>query len=366
MCEMSEGCLMTERKLGSGRQALPRSPRSRRRWAVAAGVGGAWILLVALTGSVTGATITLALLTGAGVIGVAGLRALGVSRDHPLVRQLAARPWRDGQDVLQLALRHLPEVFVITPSGSLLAPSVVEMELNPDDLHSLCERMEIGLISMSAAEVYEEQVAARHARFAGPGPVDVRVIASSSVAPGRFRLRQGQPLNAGEPATWRDPAPVPAAPQLAHAGPQGGSRGLLDPAPDGPAQAAYPAFTAHDGNTHAEPEIVTTDMPTAMERSRPKVPTLRLVTGDSVAETTTSGAKAGRGSVELVLPQVPTVSREHARFVFSSGQWWIVNLGRNGLTLNGAPVAGESPLSTGDAIRWGTRPDALLSWVEVS
>ena len=107
-------------------------------------------------------------------------------------------------------------------------------------------------------------------------------------------------------------------------------------------------------------------MATIMERALASVPALRLVTGSSVAETTVSGARAGRGSVELVLPDVPTVSREHARFTFSDGRWWITNQGRNGLTLNGAPVAGEQPLSDGDAIRWGTRPDALLSRVEIS
>ena len=85
-----------------------------------------------------------------------------------------------------------------------------------------------------------------------------------------------------------------------------------------------------------------------------------------MAETRTSGALAGRGPVELMLPDVPTVSREHARFTFASGQWWITNLGRNGLTLNGSPVAGEQPLETGDVIRWGITPDALQSWVEVS
>jgi pSer/pThr/pTyr-binding forkhead associated (FHA) protein len=92
---------------------------------------------------------------------------------------------------------------------------------------------------------------------------------------------------------------------------------------------------------------------------------LRLVTGESVAETRRSGARAGRGPVELELPDVPTVSREHARFTFSGGQWWIANLGMNGLTLNGIPLAGEQPLSNGDSIRWGTRPDALLSRVQI-
>jgi pSer/pThr/pTyr-binding forkhead associated (FHA) protein len=107
-------------------------------------------------------------------------------------------------------------------------------------------------------------------------------------------------------------------------------------------------------------------MATIREESLASVPVLRLVTGSSVAETMMSGARAGRGPVELVLPDVLTVSREHARFTFSDGRWWITNQGRNGLTLNGAPVAGEQPLSDGDAIRWGTRPDALLSRVEIS
>jgi pSer/pThr/pTyr-binding forkhead associated (FHA) protein len=84
-----------------------------------------------------------------------------------------------------------------------------------------------------------------------------------------------------------------------------------------------------------------------------------------VAETLLSGARAGRGPVELVLPDVPTVSREHAKFTFCDGRRWIANLGRNGLTLNGVPVAGEQPLSDGDAIRWGARPDALLSRIEI-
>jgi pSer/pThr/pTyr-binding forkhead associated (FHA) protein len=102
-----------------------------------------------------------------------------------------------------------------------------------------------------------------------------------------------------------------------------------------------------------------------MERSVAPLPVLRLITGSSVVATLMSGARAGRGSVELMLPDVPTVSREHATFTFSDGRWWIRNRGMNGLTLNGVPVAGEQPVSDGDAIRWGTRPDALLSRVEI-
>ena len=71
--------------------------------------------------------------------------------------------------VLQLALRHLPEVFVVTPNGALLAPNAVELRLNPRDYDSLAERIDIGLAAASAADVYTEQAAAHEARFAGTG-----------------------------------------------------------------------------------------------------------------------------------------------------------------------------------------------------
>jgi FHA domain len=314
--------------------------------------------------------VLLAVLT---VVTVMALRALGVSRDHPWIQRMAARPWRDGQDVLRLALRHLPEVFVITPSGSLLAPDRVELLMNTGDLNSLAEHMELGLAAQSAAEVYVEQVAAHGARPAGPGPAEVRLIGDESVPPGRYRLRQGQPVNAGRPADFQPGpqfAPASAQPARAGVGASGlsGAPGAALSGPRPVPEPPYRDFVGHDGNTRSQPEpgvSTVTGMPTVIELRHSTVPVLRLVTGGSVAETRVSGARAGRGHVELKLPGEPTVSREHARFTFSDGQWWIANLGRNGLTLNGAALAGEQPLHDGDSIRWGMRPDALLSRVEI-
>ena len=154
------------------RMQPPGAPRrNRRRWAVAAAVTVCWVLLWSVTGSIVSGTLVLLFLAALGVVTVLALRALGVNRDHPWVRQIATRPWRDGQEVLQLALRHLPEVLVVTPSGALLAPTSVELLLNPRDYGSLGERMDIGLVEMSAAEVYEEQVAAHEACLAGPGQI---------------------------------------------------------------------------------------------------------------------------------------------------------------------------------------------------
>jgi hypothetical protein len=289
--------------------------------------------------------VVLVVVVALAAAGLGGLRALGITADHPWLRRMAARPWRDGQDVLKVAMRHLADVFVVTPSGALLAPNLVELQLNPDDLDVLCERMELGVISASMTEVYEEQVAVYGARLAGAGRAEVCVISAGSVPPGRYRLRQADPVSIGaQPGPHANDAPPWAysVPQPAYA--DSGSHAWGRPDPD---------LTVGGG------------MVTMMEPSPEPIPVLRLVTGSSVAETRMSGARAGRGPVELVLPDILTVSREHATFTFSDGRWWISNLGRNGLTLNGAPVAGEQPLSDGDTVRWGANPDALLSRVKI-
>jgi hypothetical protein len=319
----------------------PLRRRSRQRWLVAGGVAACWLVLEVVTGSAVSATVVLMVIAALIAAGVGGLRALGITRDHPWIRRIASRPWRDGQDVLQVVMRHLADVFVVTPSGALIAPNLVELQLNPDDLDFLCERMEPGVISASMTEVYEEQVTAYGARLAGAGPAQVYVTAAGSVPPGRYRLRQGDPVSIGaQPDGYAN-----AAPEWAYSAPQHGYA-ESDRKPD-------PDLTVGGG------------MVTIMEPSPALIPVLQLVTGSSVAETRVSGARAGRGSVELVLPDVLTVSREHATFTFSDGRWWVTNQGRNGLTLNGAPVVGEQPLSDGDTIRWGASADALLSRVKI-
>jgi hypothetical protein len=323
----------------------PLRRRSRQRWMVAGGVAACWVVLEVVTGSAVSATVVLMLIAALTAAGVGGLRALGITRDHPWIRRIASRPWRDGQDVLKVVMRHLADVFVVTPSGTLIAPNLVELQLNPDDLDFLCEQMEPGVISASMTEVYEEQVTAYGARLAGPGRAEVYVIAAGSVAPGRYRLRQGDPVSID--AQLDRYASV--APEWAYSAPKHG-------------------YAESGGYAWGKPDpdlTVGGDMVTIMEPGPALIPVLQVVTGSSVAETRVSGARAGRGSVELVLPDVLTVSREHATFTFSDGRWWVTNQGRNGLTLNGAPVVGEQPLSDGDTIRWGASPDALLSRVRI-
>ena len=373
------------------RMQLPGAPRrNRRRWAVAAAVTVCWVLLWTVTRSLVAGTLVLLFLAALAGVTILALRALGVTRDHPWVRQIATRPWRDGQEVLQLALRHLPEVFVVTPSGTLLAPTSVELRLSPRDFGSLGERIDIGLVQASAAEVYGEQVAAHEARLAGPGPVEVSLISDPAVPEGRYQLRQGRPLGAG-PSGFAQAAPFgfqqaaqngfqQAPPRASYVPPDVQAAGPVSqvgvfPAGAGLGAGRDPGWPfARDGATTSAPvpEATATaatagggGLATVAEPARSMIPTLRLITGDRVSETRLSGALAGRGQVELSLPDVPTVSREHARFTYSDHQWWVANLGMNGMTLNGASVAGEQPLHDGDLIRWGTNEQAPGSRVEI-
>jgi hypothetical protein len=318
----------------------PLQPRSRKRWVAVAGIAVLWALLVHSTGSVAGGTI-LMLLLAASIIGlVLALRYLGITSGHRWAQYLAARPWRDGRDVLRLGLGHLAEVLIVTPGGSLLAPNAVELWMNPRDLASLTEVMDIGLVNSSATEVYESQIAAHGAGLAGSGPVEVSVNGDPDVPPGRYRLRQGRPASS---AQWASP-PRPAG---SVAGPAYQGRAHVDLA------AAQTVVT----------ESVTDSVTVTALAA---VPLLRLATNGQITQTRISGARAGRSrETELRLPEVPTVSRLHAEFTFTDGRWHITSRGRNGVTLNGTPLTAEHAVRDGDSIGWGTHPGALVSRVEI-
>src|SRR5215470_15532666 len=379
---------------------------TRRKWVLAGVMSGLWLLLLFGSGSLVLATVLLVVLTVLAAACMIGLRSLGVDGDHPWVQRMAERPWRDGREVLQQGLRHLPELFLVAPSGSLLAPNAVELHMNPDDLAALTDMMDLDLINSSAAEVYQGYIADSGARMGSNGPVEVRVVGDPAVPAGRYRVRQGRPVSAGplvgagllqaagQPQGVAQPLSV--GQPVAAGQPQGAGypvgvgqpMGLGQPVAAGQYPVAPPSggplpgagrpvsaviggrrvpFNPHDGYTQGEGagvRSVVTDLVTAAEA--PVIPALRLITNGSVAETRQSGANAGRASTsEIMLPAEPTVSRLHAKFVFTKGQWWITSLGRNGVMLNGVPVTGERPVSDGDAIGWGTGPEALMSRVQI-
>jgi hypothetical protein len=335
-----------------------------------------WLLFLRGTGSVTVATGMLLVLATAIGLGLMALRWLGVDRDHPWVQRMGERPWRDGREVLQLALRHLPEVFIVTPSGSLLAPNALEVLMNPDDFASLTEVMDQSLIDSWACEAYQSCIDEHAARLGGDGPVMVRVTSDPDVLVGRYRLRQGRLVGDAQPVS-AVPAGAAQVVGAGYAAGPGQASGAVQAAVGGFGFRAAEArtFQASDGRTlpsdDGRPPIdgggaraLPTDLLTV--GAVPSVPLLRLVTEGSAAETRVSGARAGRGSsVELLLPEEPTVSRVHARFVFRDGQWRVTGLGRNGLMVNELLVRGEQVVREGDLIRWGSGPGALVSRIQI-
>jgi hypothetical protein len=379
----------------TARVRAPLQARSRRRWLLAAGIGGLWLVFLMGSGSLVAATTLLFLLgaVAAGVVVV--LRLFGFGRDHPWFHHAASRPWRDGRDVLSVALRHLSEVFIVTPQGSLLAPNAVELRMNPADIESLAELIDLNLVNASAAEAYAAEVAAHSARVVSNVPLEVSVVADAAVPPGRYRLRQRSSLAAmtldADTFTSADPVyaayPVGASGPVSMAAPVGASGpvsmaglvGAHGPASaPGPvsapslAEGAYPVMTAgvgpfRDGRTRSDLAVAPTFMTGAATVTEAALtPLLRLITNGAVAETRVSGARAGRGkAVELQLPEEPTVSRVHATFTCTGGEWRITVLGRNGVLLNGTPLTSEHVIRNGDSIRWGQQSSAPVSAVVI-
>ena len=381
----------------TARVRAPLQARSRRRWLLVAGIAGLWLVFVMGSGSLLAAT-TLMLLLGAvagGVVVV--LRLFGFGRDHPWFQHAASRPWRDGRDVLRVALRHLPEVFIVTPQGSLLAPNAVELRMNPADIASLADLIDLNLVNASAAEAYAAEVAAHSARVVSNVPLEVGVVADVAVPPGRYRLRQrsslaamtmaADPVTGADLVTGMDPVtgvgpvtsvdPACAAYPVSMPGPAGPPVPPGAPVPPGPAGAPGPAAGAYpvsagvgpfrDGHTKSELAVAPTFMAGAATVAEPALtPVLRLITNGAVAETRVSGARAGRGkAVELPLPGEPTVSRLHATFTCTGGEWRITVLGRNGVLLNGTPLTSEHVVRDGDSIRWGQQSSAPVSTVVI-
>jgi len=367
----------------TARVRAPLQARSRRRWLLAAGIGGLWLVFLVGSGSLLAGTTLLFLLgaVAAGVVVV--LRLFGFGRDHPWFHHAASRPWRDGRDVLRVALRHLSEVFIVTPQGSLLAPNAVELRMNPADIESLAELIDLSLVNASAAEAYAAEVAAHSARVVSNVPLEVGVVADVAVPPGRYRLRQRSSLAAmalgADPVTSVDPvcaaypagvsAPVGTSGPVSMAGPVGARSPVSAPSL---AEGAYPVMTAgigpfRDGRTRSDLAVAPAFTTGAATVTEPALtPLLRLITNGAVAETRISGARAGRGkAVELQLPEEPTVSRVHATFTCTGGEWRITVLGRNGVLLNGAPPTSEHVIKNGDSIRWGQQSSAPVSAVVI-
>jgi FHA domain len=323
-------------KKGRRRPRFPEGSRRRRHWTAAAAAAtaaaiGSWIAVLVVTGSVGLATEALLVLAGLTLTCATAVRWLGVGTGHPWVRGLAIRPWRDCRDVLNTAVRHLPQVFVAMPGEVLLAPNAVELMMNSGDFDSLINLIDIQLVNSSVADRYRAEIAAHKARLANDDPITVSVTCDPTVPAGNYRLRRHRQREVTDAAS------------------QSGS-------PIGGVAAPYESARAATAGAAVA----------VMERLAVGPSPLRLVTNGTVTETRLPRARAGRGrDAELRLPEDPEVSRLHAEFTFAGGQWRITSLGRNGLVLNGALVSGEQVIRPGDSIQWGSQDGALMSRVEI-
>jgi uncharacterized membrane protein len=307
----------------------------RRRWPVVASGAGALIILYLITQSILETIVLLIVLVALVIVAlIFAARHAERPGQQPAVQRGPSQAGRDAQDVWQAALRHLPETFTTTPDRALFAADLIELRMNPDDLRALAESIDPGLVTTSSSDAYRARIAEHGARISGSGEPRVAMVSDPDLPPGRYRLRP----RPSEPLQQAAPAP-------ASGGGMGGDW--------------------RDAQTMAQDPRTATEEQLTVNEKLP-VPPLRLLTGGTVAEARKSGARIGRGAgVELRLPDVPTVSRVHAELTYDDGQWWITNQGRNGLTVNGNPVTGQSPVSDGDVIQWGNRHDALTSRVQV-
>jgi FHA domain len=306
--------------------------RRHRGWTIA-GIVGVLVVLWLVTRSVLGSIVLLLVLAALLVVAVIIARRLGGGSAGQEAQRFGSPPPRDAQDLWQSALRHLPDVFTTGPDRTLTAPDLVELRMNKGDLDALARALDPQFVINSSSDAYRARIAEHGARVAGNGQPRVSVVSDPDMPLGRYALRPRA----------SDPLPGPAPGAAGH-----------DPAAD-----------VGDARTVAHDQLTSAQEPLTVAEKLP-VPPLRLLSGGAVSETRTSGARAGRGGdVELRLPDVPTVSRVHAEFTYSDGHWWVTNQGRNGLMLNGTPLTGQRPVSDGDVIQWGNRPDALTSRVQV-
>jgi|SRR5579875_1189974 len=299
----------------------PAPQRSRRRWVLAAAAGAAWMLLFVLTHSMLGATVLVLLLAAFAGGCLLSARTLGGNSSSSWLGRLAGRPGPDDQDG--------------SPAGPLPAGARPGYRVTRGREYPGVEAPPSRLTRDWPGPGWAER--ADRPPAAAPRPAAAGSRPAAGITPARSRAWLPQTGEVVAAAGYTPAAGTPAQDEAWL--PRTGA-------------VASPAMAA--------------GLPTMAESCLPQVPELRLVTGGRVTKTSRSGALAGRGEVELVLPAVSTVSREHARFTYTSGQWWVANLGRNGLTLNGTPLAGAGhAIRDGDSIRWGHRPDAPVSRVEI-
>lgn len=95
--------------------------------------------------------------------------------------------------------------------------------------------------------------------------------------------------------------------------------------------------------------------------------TLRLIWEGRAIAVAEGSSDIGRDRDAAICVDAPSVSRRHARVVFSEGRATIEDMhSKNGTSVNGRPIEGPVALSDGDEIRVGTALLVVRAWANGS
>ena len=353
-------------------------PRRRRTIKIALLVVSLYTAAAIATGSLVVPVVLVVCLALFGACAVATGRLLGVGRHHRTIAWLMERSWRDPPQVLQLALRALPETLTWAPSGRWYGHRRLVLWLNPLTFDALVDRVRGQALAQWATDAYEGVLADHASVLDETGAPHVAVRPSDDIGRGQWRFTHAE---ADPPARHRPGAPAAEAADPDHHSREWDSQ---------PSRFASPPFLTgwqdggtvdtasfHDGLTvradvearHKNSGTSPGEPPTVLESDAARdssAPPIGLVTTGHLQQTALSPAVAGRGGdADLRLPDVPTISRRHAVLTHRSGRWWIESCGRNGLTINGIPVVGARALHHNDVLTWGSTPSSPTSRVEI-
>jgi hypothetical protein len=342
------------------RAAYPYSRHSRIK--ILAGLAAALLLVSIIS---TGSIATSLLIVGSVMVllfvGSSAAKAAGLDASNPFIRALLSRRWRDAQSGLDAIIKLMPRALVSGPRGELWAPTVLYIDAAPATIDALRDEHGADFLKRLLDSHWITTIEAAGATPLSSGPPQVVLRETPGLPEWTFKPRRraypdeltepGKRLTATGTAVF-DWQPEAAEPQAA-----GRSQLVADPpVTTGTAPSGEADTPLRYDRTYLEPS------PAADLEPAP----LTLITAGEAARTRTSPAIAGRHpDCQLVLPPHPTISRQNATFRWADDGWWIDPHGTNPVLLNGVVLTEPHPISDGDVIRWGARPDAATSQVRI-
>jgi hypothetical protein len=149
-------------------------------------------------------------------------------------------------------------------------------------------------------------------------------------------------------------ADKPKAKAAAAPSPPRPSAPVAPPAPMPPAAVVPPRMTPPVAPVSPPKVVAADEADTVAPVSIPSEKGARLLAAGMSIDVAAAGTVLGRSSECDVRLEDPNASRQHARISAVGGDWKLEDLGStNGVLVNGARVAGSTPLRNGDRIQLG-------------